>query len=180
MQYLALLRGINVGGNALIPMATLRVALTEAGLQNVRTYIQSGNVLFESTEEDQDKLTVLVHDTIKNRFDLDVAVVIFSKPDWQAVIATAPAWWGKDTSWKHNIIVMLKPYDMLQTVLAIGELRPGIEKMQAGLGVLYQSLSWDNFSKTTGGKLAAKPVYKQMTVRNYNTATKLLTLLEAS
>jgi uncharacterized protein (DUF1697 family) len=178
MQYLALLRGINVGGKSLIAMADLRSTLTDAGLINVRTYIQSGNVLFESALNDQYALAGLVHDSIAKRFSLDVAVVVFSKYEWERVITSAPSWWGADSAWKHNILVMIPPFDMPAVVSAIGELKPDIEAMEAGTGVLYQSLSWDAFGRTTGGKIASKLIYKHMTIRNFNTATKLLTLFQ--
>jgi uncharacterized protein (DUF1697 family) len=72
---------------------------------------------------------------------------------------------------------MLKPYDMQQVVADIGDLKPDIEMLIAGEGVLYQSMSLALFGRTTTGKLATKPIYKRMTVRNYNTSMKLLTLL---
>ena len=51
MLYIALLRGINVGGHNKVPMAVLRVALSQVGLKNVQTYIQSGNIVFEFIED---------------------------------------------------------------------------------------------------------------------------------
>jgi uncharacterized protein (DUF1697 family) len=175
--YLALLRGINVGGNNMIHMADLKVCLTIAGLTAVRTYIQSGNVIFESPEKDRNTLTKLIEQTIKNQFGADVPTAVFSKQEWQQIITSAPKQWGIDPGWKHNLLVMLKPYNMQQIVADIGDLKPDIEMLIAGEGVLYQSMSLALFGRTTTGKLATKPIYKRMTVRNYNTSMKLLTLL---
>lgn len=177
-SYLALLRGINVGGNSLIKMADLKDSLAKAGFKDARTYIQSGNVLFVSSETDTGKLAKQIENVIETTFKLDVAVVVFSKQEWQAIIKAAPAWWGKDADWKHNILVMVPPYDMKDVVTAYGQLKPDIETMAPGKGVMYQSLSWESFGKTTGGKLASNPIYKKMTIRNYNTATKLLRLFD--
>ena len=176
-NYLALLRGINVGGNSLISMPLLREALSGAGLENVRTYIQSGNVLFTSTNSDRQELSRIIHECIRSNFQLDVAVVIFTSDEWQDIINDAPKWWGVDPDWKHNILALLPPISSLETVEAIGALRPDIESVAAGNGVVYQSMSFKLFGRTTSGKLAANPIYKKMTVRNYNTATKLLVLL---
>jgi uncharacterized protein (DUF1697 family) len=177
-QYLALLRGINVGGNNLIKMSALKDALEQDGFTSVRTYIQSGNVIFHSDASDTDKLAKQIEASIKSHFDLDVGVVVFSKAEWQEIIDSAPDWWGKDENWKHNLLVLLKPYDMKQAVEAIGELKPEMEAMEPGNGILYQSVSIKLFGRATTGKLASMPIYKKMTIRNYNTATRLSTLLD--
>ena len=72
---------------------------------------------------------------------------------------------------------MLKPYDMDEAAAAIGELKPDIETIEPGNGVLYQSMSLKIFGRTTTGKLASNPIYKRITVRNNNTVIKLLSLL---
>jgi uncharacterized protein (DUF1697 family) len=176
--YVALLRGVNVGGKAMIKMAELAEVLTAAELCDVKTYIQSGNVIFRS-ELSSDQLAREVSQTIEARFQLPVEVAVYSLPEWKKIIAAAPTWWGKDPAWKHNLLVLLKPYRMSDVVQSIGILKPGIEAMQPGNGVIYQSMSRDVFGKTTTGKLASSPIYKRITIRNYNTSTKLLSLLEA-
>jgi uncharacterized protein (DUF1697 family) len=176
-SYLALLRGVNVGGKAMIKMSDLQTCLSASGLSDVRTYIQSGNVLFLSESTDDIELASIIHKAIAKAFQLQVAVVVYSKADWQHVITAAPNWWGQDQQWKHNLLVLLKPYHMPSAVAAIGTLKPDIEALEPGMGVLYQSMSKVLFGRTTTGKLASSPIYKQMTVRNYNTATKLLTML---
>src|SRR5689334_16432117 len=113
--YIAFLRGINVGGNSLIKMADLKASLSKGELENVRTYIQSGNIIFDSNITDEQKLAKLITGAIENTFGISVSVAVFSKQEWQHVISAAPAWWGKDQTWKHNIIIMIKPFDMAKT-----------------------------------------------------------------
>ncbi len=175
--YLVLLRGINVGGKALIKMSDLKVALETNEFLQVRTYIQSGNVLVRSNLS-EGKVTDKIERVIGQTFNMDVRVAVFTYDEWQNIIANAPKWWGQNPEWKHNLLVLLKPYDMKTAVSAVGELKPDIEAMVVGEGVLYQSMSRELFGRTTTGKLASSPIYKQMTVRNFNTATKLLKLLE--
>jgi len=174
--YLALLRGVNVGGKGIIKMAELRMALETAGFMNVRTYIQSGNVFFDAEEQDVAELAKQVEHVLEHDFKLPVGVAVFSEAMWRDVIAKAPKTWGQDSTWKHNLIILLRPFTATEAVEAVGELKPGIEALAPGAGVLYQSLSWDKFSRTTGGKLASNPAYKRMTVRSFSTATKLLPL----
>lgn len=177
-RYIAFLRGINVGGNNMIKMQDLKDCLLKAGFANVHTYIQSGNVLFESDiaqAQLADKIKASIHQT----FGMELGVVVFSAAQWKAVIKAAPKDWGKDTTYKHNILIMLEPYDMKQTMYEFGEIKPEIEAAQAGKGVIYQSSSMKYVGRTTYSKIVGKPVYKQVTIRNYNTATKLLKLLES-
>lgn len=177
MKYLALLRGINVGGKSLIKMADLKEAMTVAGFENITTYIQSGNVMFESDKTDNRQLGKTLAQTIDNSFALHVDCVVFSRKQWLDIVKAAPKWWGKDESWKHNLLVMTSEQNMTQVLEEIGELKIGIEKVEAGNGVLYQSISWNDFSKAKSGRIASLPLYKQMTIRNYNTTVKLAKLL---
>jgi uncharacterized protein (DUF1697 family) len=176
--YVAFLRGVNVGGKSLVKMSELADALGESGLQDVRTYIQSGNIIFRSAQTSADKLAAHISDVILQTFALPVATAVFSSADWQQVVAEAPKWWGTDVSRKHNILIVIRPCTVQEVVVATGTLKPDIEAMEPGKGVLYQALSLEDFGKTAGGKLAASPIYKQLTIRNYNTATKLAALLK--
>jgi uncharacterized protein (DUF1697 family) len=160
----------------MIKMADLKTALEKAGFTDVSTYIQSGNVFFTAEERDTSKLARKVSDTIQKTFKLEVAAAVFTEAQWRAIIKAAPKWWGKDIAWKHNLLIMLEPYNMKDVVAAVGALKPDIEAMEPGKGVLYQSMSLKLFGRTTTGKLASNPIYKKMTIRNYNTATKLVTL----
>jgi uncharacterized protein (DUF1697 family) len=176
--YIAFLRGINVGGNSLIKMIALKEALVAAGLSEVRTYIASGNVIFESNEKDKAILAALIKKTIFDTFSMTVDIVVFTKKEWRDIVEAAPDWWGVDKTWKHNILIMIKPSTMEEVMSAFDGLKEDIESVQAGKGVVYQSVCFAKFGSAKSGKLAANPVYKKMTIRNYNTATKLAMLLE--
>lgn len=88
--FIALLRGINVGGHKKVPMAELRELLTKSGLDNVRTYIQSGNVIFQSSESNKGKLEVVVHKAIKGHFGFDVPILVRSKDEIEAILSDCP------------------------------------------------------------------------------------------
>lgn len=158
-------------------MAELKDSFARAGFRNVQTYIQSGNVVFESPNLDTQKLADQISETVQTDFKLPVAVAVFTAEEWQWIIKQAPAWWGKDPSWKHNLLILTAPVAVSDVLQAIGTLKPNIEAVEAGNGVVYQSMSFQAFGKTTTGKLASNPIYKNMTIRNYNTATKLALLL---
>ena len=88
--YIALLRGINVGGHKKVPMAELREVLTKSGLKNVQTYIQSGNVIFQSSEENKDKLEAVINKAINTHFGFDIPVLVKSKEEIKAILEDSP------------------------------------------------------------------------------------------
>lgn len=89
MVFIALLRGINVGGKNMIKMAALKAALEEAGLDAVQTYIQSGNVLFRSQQNEAD-LRLLIEKTIQARFGFAVPVVLRTAAELDSLIGNLP------------------------------------------------------------------------------------------
>ncbi len=175
-RYLALLRGINVGGNGRVNMSELKTALEACGLRDVRTYIQSGNVFFSSPATDTLALAETLQLCLARKIHVASRAVVFTHMQWQAIIESAPAWWGKDPARKHNLLALLSPHDMTEVATAIGTIKPDVEAMEPGEGVLYQSMAKTLIGRTTTGKLPSSPLYKEMTVRSYNTATKLLKL----
>lgn len=90
MRYVALLRGINVGGNNMIKMETLRSTLAALGFDNVKSYINSGNLAFDTAETDDRKLAVRIHDAIKADFGFDISVMVRSVSEIEDAIANNP------------------------------------------------------------------------------------------
>ncbi len=88
--YISLLRGINVGGNNKIKMAELKVMYESLDFRNVKTYIQSGNVIFDSRKKNQQKLEVLISEKVKETFGHDIAILIRTKNDFERVITSNP------------------------------------------------------------------------------------------
>ena len=90
LTYIALLRGINVGGHKKVLMAELRVLLTKSGLENVKTYIQSGNVIFQSSEKDKSKLENKIHRAIKAKFGFEVPILVRTSEDLKVIFDNYP------------------------------------------------------------------------------------------
>lgn len=179
MKYVALLRGINVGGNNKVPMADLRDCLENVGLKNVRTYIQSGNVLFVSSEKGEAKLTTEMEQAIEKTFGFSVVVALFSQPEFEDIATNLPKDWLKNPEWKYNYLFLKKPTTAQEALDALGDQKTEIEYVKAGNGVLYQAMSIKLFGSTTASKMIGTPIYKRMTIRNHNTVQKLLELLIA-
>jgi uncharacterized protein (DUF1697 family) len=90
MRYVAFLRGINVSGQKLIKMEALRQHFEMPGIKNVVTYIQSGNVLFDSNETDEQKLRNKIEKQLNKQLGYDVPTIVRSITDIQRVIKSNP------------------------------------------------------------------------------------------
>jgi len=178
MRYIALLRGINVGGKSLIKMATLKDCIEQLGFTQVRTYINSGNVIFECPAKPAEELAAIIEQAIETTFGIAVRVVVIDEPTYRTMVEKVPAGWGEKLGWKYNTLFLIPPYNIAGIVADIGELKPDIEIMTVGDGVIYQAVEFSSFGRATTGKLASRQSYQKMTVRNWNTTKKLLALLD--
>lgn len=174
MRHVALLRGINVGGNAIIKMADLKACVSELGHANIRTYIASGNVLFDSPERSGAKLDAALERAIEQAFGLSVRVVVRSRREIETIAQRVPANWVRDDGLRVTVAYLLRGADA--RAIAKG-LKPkdGIDELVVAPGALIWAIRRDALTRT-GLRLVGTPVYKQMTLRNANTALKLAEL----
>lgn len=89
-RWIALLAGINVGGKRTVPMAELRKVFTDLGYQQVQTYIQSGNVLFEADTDKEAPLLKAIRPALSAAFGWDIEVLLRTLPELEAVLAGNP------------------------------------------------------------------------------------------
>lgn len=104
----ALLRGINVGGHHVVPMADLRTALEHAGLSDVRTYIQSGNVVFRAGDRDPE---ATVRAVIRGTFGFDVPVIVRSLDEVERIVGAHPGVGGEVPSRWLLVFLLDRPAD---------------------------------------------------------------------
>ena len=108
--YIALLRGINVGGNSIINMDDLRAEFEKLGFSSVRTYINSGNVIFATGIADRLKLEKMIEKSLSKAFGYKTRVLVRSKSDIENTISHFPKVFA-DPGWKHNIIFLSDEID---------------------------------------------------------------------
>lgn len=175
--YVALLRGINVGGKNVIRMAALRSAFEADGFRDVVTYIQSGNVIFRAVGSAPGDLTIRIEEMLASAFDYQARVMLRSREQMDAVVAGAPAGFGSRPDLHRYDAIFLR--DTLTAEDAMREVRgrPGVDEARAGDGVLYFSRLISQASRSYLSRLASMPVYQEMTIRNWNTTTRLLHLM---
>lgn len=177
-HYLALLRGINVGGNNLIKMTELKLSFENMGFKDVVTYIQSGNVIFKSTEKDKDTLTFMVEKELSNTFEYKSTIVLCSYDQLESVVHTAPDNYGTNPDeYRYDVLFLKEPLTSEEALKEI-KIREGVDNVYIGNGVLYFSRLISRAGQSYLNKVISLPVYKKMTIRNWNTTTKLLLLME--
>jgi uncharacterized protein (DUF1697 family) len=177
VQYLALLRGINVGGKNLVKMADLRAAVEEMGFADVATYIQSGNVLFRAPRQKRDELAARIESRLSRRFGIELRVVLLTEAQLKDVIKGAPRGFGAES--RLNDVIFLRKPLTARKAFGLAELREGVDRAWAGTGVLYFSRLASKASSSRLSKIVALPEYQNMTIRSWNTTTKLLAQMEA-
>jgi uncharacterized protein (DUF1697 family) len=177
MKYLALLRGINVGGKNIIKMTDLKKSAEKCIFSSVRTYIQSGNILFESEENNTSKIVEKLEIQLLNDYAYNSRIVVKSFEQLKTVIAGVPSDWDKRKDLRCYIAFIGKTVP-ITGVLREFELQEGIDFIQAGEGVLYMSTLLSGLTRSRLSKIITKEIYKDITIRNYNTARKLLELME--
>jgi uncharacterized protein (DUF1697 family) len=177
-QYVALLRGINVGGNNLIKMTDLKACFEGEGLEDVVTYIQSGNVVFTASESNPAKLTRKLENALAAAFEYNASVVLRSEKELREIVRRAPKGFGSQASkYRYDVIFLKAPLSATVAMKSVVT-KLGVDKAHAGTGVLYFSRLLEKATQSQLGRLVGQPVYKSMTIRNWNTTTKLLTLLD--
>ena len=176
MEYLTLLRGINVGGKNLVKMPDLREAFEESGFADVATYIQSGNVLFRAPRQKREPLAARIEADLSRRFGLELKVVLLTEAQLKDVVAGAPRGFGAKTH-LSDVLFLRKPLTA-KKAYSLVETRDGVDRAWAGTGVLYFSRLATKRSRSRLSKIATLPEYKNMTIRSWSTTTKLLALLD--
>lgn len=175
-RYIALLRGINVGGNNIIKMADLKLCFENMGFTNVVTYIQSGNVLFDSNENDYQKLTLEIENALSERFNYNSKIVLLAQTDLNRIVNAAPNGFGVNPDEYRYDVIFLKPPVTSEEALSKIKTKEGVDFVTAGDGVLYFSRLSSKSSQSQMTKMIGTAIYKEMTIRNWNTTTKLAEL----
>ena len=176
-RYVALLRGINVGGNNLIKMIELRKSFAKMGFGDVETYIQSGNVIFSSRQTNKVKLTTLIEKALSDAFNYESKVVVVSGSEMERVVAQAPKGFGKDPEqYRYDVLFVKEP---LKTSEALKDVptATGVDTVAAGDHALYFRRLVSKATQSKLNKLVQKFVYKNLTIRNWNTTMKLVQMV---
>ncbi|MGM0240544.1 DUF1697 domain-containing protein [Enterococcus sp. AZ103] len=177
-KYIALLRGINVGGKNKIPMPVLKKIFEDANFSSVKTYINSGNIIFSSPMTDKKALIQQIETLIQDEFQLNIPVTIVTATEINDTLKNAPDWWDQADETIHYAIFLIPPITTDEVSAAVGEIIPEYEQIDFGENVIYWSAPRKTFNKARWSKIASSKVNNQVTIRNSNTVKKLMTLCQ--
>jgi len=180
VTYVALLRGVNVGGKNLIKMPALKECFEANGFEDVTTYIQSGNVVFRSERTGSAELTRRIESMLAEAFGYPASVVLRDRRQMRAIVERAPRGFGAEpNTYRRYDVIFLKEPLTARTAMKGVLTRPGVDEAHAGSGVLYFSRLTSRASQSLLSRIVSMPVYQSMTIRNWNTTTTLLRMMEA-
>jgi len=177
--YVILMRGINVGGKNKMPMSDLRKCLEDIGFSNISTYIASGNVILKSDKHAKE-VKAQIEEVLPERFKLDnelIKVLVLTRNQFQAILDNKPKGFGEQPEKYHSDAIFLMGIDAAQA-MPVFDPREGVDKVWPGDGVIYSQRLSSHRTKSRLSKIIGTPAYKSMTIRSWNTTTKLLKMLE--
>ena len=171
VSYLALLRGINVGGKNKVDMAELREAFEEMGHTEVSTWINSGNVFFRAPRGKRDELAARTEKALTKRFGIDLKVVLVTRAQLDTIVEGAPKEFGSDR-YRCDVLFLRKPLTVKKAMAAI-DLKEGVDQAWPGKGVVYFARLDAKASSSRISKFAMEPEYQDTTIRSWSSTQKL-------
>jgi uncharacterized protein (DUF1697 family) len=174
--YICILRGINVGGNRMIKMDALRQLMSELGCSNVKTYIQSGNVVFQSEATEESILTQKISEAVTAKFGFEVPVLIINATEWAEILAKNPFLQdkSKDEAFFHITFLAAVPTEENKEKIKAGKSQDDDFYILDKAVYLYCPIGYSN-SKLTNSFLENK-LKTTATTRNWKTCKELLSM----
>ena len=177
-RYIALLRGVNISGKNKVPMANLKKCFEALDYIEVKTCLNSGNVIFSCDEADVAVLTGRIESKIRHQFGLAISVFVISQEDLADILRHAPDWWGTEKKEIYdNLIFILPPAAFPDIYREIGEPKEGMEQIQEYRAAVFWSFSRKDYQKTSWWpKTASANIGSKLTIRTANTVRKIVNM----
>ncbi len=172
-RYVIFLRGINVGGNVTVSMASLKQFLTDKGYNHVETFLNSGNVILE-TEKSKQETEIHIQQIIEKQFGITIAIFAKSKEDLESIIANNPFNTDTEADNSKRMVVMFR-----EAVVLGNKMTTFQDNQEDADYYLKGSLIYIYYKVGAGRAKITNPAVKQLlkqvsTSRNWNTITKML------
>jgi len=174
LKYVALLRGINVGKSTRVPMKTLRQLLEGLGLSNVVTYLNSGNVVFES-ELGAPELTQLIEDELEQAVGAKVPTLVKTSAEIIEIAESIPSEWGNNDREQTYVAYLFSDVAKPSLVSELPVKREFMNIFYAHEAIVW-NIKRENYNRSQITKIVGHSSYARMTTRNVNTARKLAAL----
>lgn len=177
MVYIALLRGINVGGNSKVDMKVLKKVFEDAGLQEVKTYINSGNVIFKEDNSSKEDLVKNLETAIEHEFGFYIKVLIKDFNEIKEINNSLPKDWVNDNQMKCDVMFLWEDVDKKEVLNEV-IIKSEIDDVKYVNGAILWRVDRDKVTKSGMLKIVGTKLYKQMTIRNCNTLRKVYKIMQ--
>lgn len=172
--YVALLRGINVGGKNKVEMSRLRATFENLGLAHVSTYINSGNVIFSGDDRSGDSLVASIEQAIADEFGLSLRVLVRDLDAMSATEDALPPTWTNDATMKTDVMFLwVDDPNVIDALPA----REGVDDVIYVAGAIVWRVDRANLNRSGMSKIVGTKLYREMTIRNCNTVRRLAELM---
>jgi len=181
-KYLALIRGINVSGKKIIKMEELRNLMESLGYGSVKTYIQSGNIIFESTGRSKIKVAAGIEALIEGHFGHDVTVFVLDAKDVAKAIDNNPFVTGREpeaAGFKKIYVTFLSEVPTEENMEKLRQAPIGNDRIELVGEVLYFMLESKASDTKLSNNLIESKLKVRATTRNWNTTLKLVEMLQS-
>jgi uncharacterized protein (DUF1697 family) len=168
MKYIALLRGINVGTSRRVEMKKLKAVFESLKYTNVSTYINSGNVVFE-TGKPLINIKQELKTSLNKEFGFEIQTVIKTEKEMQKIVKVIPKEWKNDSSQRSDVAYLFEEIDSKKILDELPVKKEYID-IRYTKGAIYWNIDRKNYNKSHLNKLIGHKLYQMMTVRNINTA----------
>ncbi|HJR87565.1 MAG TPA: DUF1697 domain-containing protein [Acidimicrobiia bacterium] len=179
MVYVALLRGINVGGKNKMEMARLKATFEAAGMKDVTTYINSGNVVFSDNRRKAATITTTLEKAIEADFGLAIKVLVRDLPTIKKILKALPASWTNDSKMRCDVFFLWESFDK-KDVLDQLNWKPEIEDLVYVPGAVIWRIDRTDVNRSRLQKMVGTDLYRGMTIRNCTTVRRLGELMETA
>ena len=180
MKHIALLRGINISGKNKISMPELKKLLEENNYQNVSTYLNSGNIIFECNTNNKQAIMNNIYTLIENKFLLQIPVYIMTDKELENILNNSPKWWGSSNKEIYdNLIFIIPPTKYEEVYNTIGSPKEGLEQIEEYNNCVFWSFDLNNYRKSNWWvKTASTDIKDKITIRTANTMRKILEICQ--
>ncbi|HEV2141613.1 MAG TPA: DUF1697 domain-containing protein [Candidatus Dormibacteraeota bacterium] len=179
MIYVAFLRGVNVGGNSIVSMAAIKEALVALGLSDVRTYINSGNVIFSTRASDARQLTARIEKALEQHTGMAIKVLVMDHKSLKKMVGAIPPSWVDDKTMRTYVLLLWKELDD-RSILDRLPIKAGVDELRYTPGAVVWRVDRENVGRSQMNRIVGTPVYKKITIRSANTMRKLNELTTTS
>jgi|SRR4029077_8295824 len=172
MTYVGFLRGVNVGGKSIVSMAAIKEALIVLGLSDVRTYINSGNIIFSTRASETLRLTSRIEKALEQHTGMAIKVLVMDHAALKKLVDAIPRTWVDDKTMRTYVLLLWKEIDDRRILNSL-PIKPGLDELRYTQGAVIWRVDRENVSRSHMNRIVGTPLYKKITMRSANTMRKL-------